>query len=233
MKKFLKVLLSTAFVLLLVGVYYFYRRADISTRNLLVRGWFQSPQSHPDWMVRNGEVCGNAPFAIPTTGFIGYLYGDSFRPFHRHQGIDIFSRTQPGETPVTAAYPGYLTRLPGWKSSVIIRIPNDPLHPGRQIWTYYTHMADQLGKSWISDAFPQGSSEIPVKAGDLLGYQGNFSGDPNNPVGVHLHFSIVKDDGNGHFLNELEIANTIDPSDYFQINLNKENNSGQIPICNK
>ena len=45
-----------------------------------------------------------------------------------------------------------------------------------------------------------------VEAGTLLGYQGNFSGDPNNPVGVHLHFSIVLDDGQGKFRNELEIA---------------------------
>ena len=46
-----------------------------------------------------------------------------------------------------------------------------------------------------------------IDAGTFLGYQGNYSGDPNNPTGVHLHFSIVKDDGLGYFRNELEIQN--------------------------
>ena len=66
-------------------------------------------------------------------------------PGHRHQGIDIFAGTDVGITPVYAAYDGYLTRQSDWKSTVIIRIPSDPLEPGRQIWTYYTHMADAEG----------------------------------------------------------------------------------------
>ena len=48
---------------------------------------------------------------MPTDGFIGYLWDDSFRPGHRHQGIDIFGGGQPGDTPVYAAADGYLTRL--------------------------------------------------------------------------------------------------------------------------
>ena len=54
-----------------------------------------------------------------------------------------------------------------------------------------------------------------MSAGTFLGYQGNFSGTPGNPTGVHLHFSIVMDDGEGGFLNELKIRNTLDPSPYF------------------
>ena len=131
---------------------------------------------------------------------------------HRHQGIDIFGGGEVNETPVYSAYPGYLTRLPDWKSSLIIRIPDDPLHPGRQIWTYYTHMADPDGELTISVEFPPGTQEAPVEAGKLLGFQGNYSGQAGNPVGVHLHFSIVRDDGEGEFLNELEIQNTLDPS---------------------
>ncbi|GAH84186.1 unnamed protein product, partial [marine sediment metagenome] len=61
--------------------------------------------------------------------------------------------------------------------------------------------------------------------------QGNFSGDPNNPVGIHLHFSIVKDDGQGDFLNELEIRNTIDPSPYLGLPVNAGSIQGEIPLC--
>ncbi len=131
-----------------------------------------------------------------------------------------------------AAYEGYLTRLPDWTSSVIMRVPNDPLEPGRQIWLYYTHMADKDGNSFIDKAFPRGTNEVLIPAGTLLGYQGNYSGDPFNPTGIHLHFSIVRDDGNGTFRNELEIENTLDPSPYLGMELNAKVNQDGIPTCN-
>jgi len=37
---------------------------------------------------------------------------------------------------------------------------------------------------------------------------------------VHLHLSIVKDDGTGHYMNETILANTLDPSPYFGMDLN-------------
>ncbi len=134
-------------------------------------------------------------------------------------------------TPVIAAYSGYLTRLEDWKSSLILRVPEDPLQKGRQIWLYYTHMAGPSGVSYISSQFPAGAEEEYVDAGTLLGYQGNYSGDPGNPVGVHLHFSIVQDDGSGRFLNELNIGNTLDPSPYLGLLLNAKLNKGEIPLC--
>jgi len=173
----------------------------------------------------------SSAFIFPTDGYIGYLWDDSFRPGHRHQGIDIFSVNKSGETPVYAVHDGYLTRLPDWKSTLIIRIPKDPLLPGRQIWIYYTHLADLNGNSFISKDFPPGTSEVFIKEGTLLGYQGNYSGTPGHPVGVHLHFSIVKDNGEGAFLNELKIQNTLDPSPYFDLPLNGNSNEDEIPRC--
>ena len=170
-------------------------------------------------------------FSLPTNGYIGFLWNDSFRPGHHHTGLDIFGGTDNGITPIYAAYDGYLTRQSDWKSTVIIRIPSDPLQPDRQIWTYYTHMADEQGNDFISEDFPPGTSEVFVKAGTLLGYQGNFSGTPGNPTGVHLHFSIVKDDGDGQFLNETILENTIDPSPYFNIILNANQSPPEIPVC--
>jgi hypothetical protein len=70
-----------------------------------------------------------------------------------------------------------------------------------------------------------------VDAGTLLGYQGDFSGDPGNPVGVHLHFSIVQDDGSGRFRNELAIDNTLDPSPYLGLPLNANQNQGEVVTC--
>jgi len=234
MQKRLIYVVFVAGALLGVG-YYLYRTLRPSlARSARVVEWIRNPQAHPEWAVRAGTHCGaDAPFVIPTDGFIGYLWDDSFRLGHRHQGIDIFGGTEVGLTPVVAAYPGYLTRLPSWKSSVIVRLPEDPLQPGRQIWLYYTHMADPAGNSFISPDFPPGMYEKYVEAGTRLGYQGDYSGDPYNPVGVHLHFSIVLDDGLGNFRNELEIRNTLDPSPYLGLTLNARQSDGQVVVCEK
>ena len=112
-----------------------------------VFAWLRSPESHPEWMITRGERCSEAPFVMPTDGLVGFIWGDSFRPGHSHQGLDIFGGKDTGITPVYAAYDGYLTRMPEWTSSVIIRIPDDPLDPGHQIWTYYTHRAEENGTS--------------------------------------------------------------------------------------
>ena len=229
MTKFFLIALAIG-LLVLIG-YFVFSSFVHPARYLKFREWMRDPEAHPDWAVSAGEHCGDAPFAMPTDGLIGFIWGDSFRIGHTHQGIDIFSGTASGLTPVYAAYDGYLTRRDTWKSSLIIRIPDDPLHPGQQIWTYYTHLADEAGESYIEEKFPPGTHEVFVEEGTLLGYQGNYSGAPNNPTGVHLHFSVVKDDGTGNFLNELEIRNTYDPSPYFGLELNAKTNSDTIPVC--
>lgn len=226
--------LSTLFVVAIVGGYLIYRSMRSSgARSVQVMRWFRDSDSHADWEILQGTRCGDAPFILPTDGIIGYLWDDSFRPGHRHQGLDIFGGKEIGETPVIAAYEGYLSRLPDWTSSVIMRVPSDPLEPGRQIWLYYTHMADADGTSYIDEAFPRGTNEVLIPAGTLLGYQGNYSGDPFNPTGIHLHFSIVLDDGYGTFRNELEIENTLDPTPYLGMNLNAKVNQDGIPTCDE
>ena len=193
--------------------------------------WFQNPAAHPDWTIQGGARCGNAVFLLPTSGYVGFLWDDSFKFGQRHQGVDIFSGEGPGVTPVVAAYSGYLTRRADWKSTLAIRLPSDPLQPGRQIWLYYTHMAMPDGSDLIDAAFPPGTAEAFVEAGALLGYQGNYSGDPGNPTGVHLHFSIVLDDGAGFLRNELNICNTLDPSPYLGLQVNANRSGKKVPLC--
>ncbi len=202
-----------------------------AARDERVLAWINAPGDHPDWVMEANTRCGNAPFAMPARGYIGYLWDDGFQRGHRHQGIDIFAGTQPGDTPVYAAADGYLTRQADWKSSVIIRIPQDPLNPSRAIWTYYTHMADPQGNSLIAADFPPGAQGVFVRAGMLLGHQGNYSGTPGSPVGVHLHFSIVLESSEGRFANELDIHNTLDPSPYLGLGLNARSNPPDIPLC--
>ena len=213
-------ILPLLFILSAVG-YAFYHYVVLASRwSDGVAQFLTSPQTHQDWIQEPKVQCSSAPFLFPTRGYIGFLWDISFKPFHRHQGVDIFGGEQPGITPVYSVSDGYITRKPDWKSSLILRIPKDPLNPQQQIWVYFTHLAMPDGTSTISNDFPPGTGEQFIRAGTLLGYQGNYSGTPGNPTGVHLHLSIVKDNGSGQFLNELQIKNTIDPSPYLGLSLN-------------
>jgi murein DD-endopeptidase MepM/ murein hydrolase activator NlpD len=181
------------------------------------------------------EACPGAPFILPADGFIGLLYADPRGPYsssNPHQGIDIFShdRGRPGLVPVYAAFDGYITREDDWRSTLIQRIPEDPLQPGQQIWLYYTHMADTDGNDFIEDAFPPGIREVFVEQGTLLGYTGNYNGNSSRGVWVHLHFSIVNDDGSGKYTNELDFDNTRDPSPYLGMPVNY-NCAPPVPGC--
>lgn len=181
---------------------------------------------HPDWRVTGGRACPGAPMVLPTDGFIGYGWDDRFRPGHRHTGLDIFSPDGAEDvTPVVAAYDGLLTRAPGWRSAVIIRHPDFPADfaplaarppAGGVIWTYYAHMASADGAhSFIDAAFPPGTRDRPVRAGERLGRQGMWSGDPARPVGLHLHVSIVEGTPEGGYADETDIARTYDPAPFF------------------
>jgi hypothetical protein len=83
------------------------------------------------------------------------------------------------------------------------------------------------GSSFIDDRFPPARVKFTLRR---VRYRlpGNFSGTPGSP-GVHLHFSIVQDDGQENF-NELAIGNTQDPSLYLGISLNAAHNNG-IAMC--
>lgn len=192
-----------------------------------MRRWFEDPTSRLELAtVTGGAPCSDAPFILPSDGFIGLLWNDPAVPYtvlNTHTGIDIFGDGAPGEVTVYAAYEGYLTRLSDWLSSVIIR-HDDPLQPGRTIWTYYTHMASRDGaQSFVVDDFPPGTGGVWVEQGTLLGYQGEYAGNSPAQIGLHVHFSIVLSEPDGSFKNEARIGNTLDPSPYLGMPLNIAN----------
>ena len=210
--------------LLLGGAIVRPRLAAAAERLLRLSAWFADPAANPEWTVLAGVRCQpDAPMLLPTAGYIGFGWDDSFRPGHRHSGYDIFSPERAvNVTPVIAAHDGYLTREPGWRSAVIIRHPDFPaIVPGEQIWTYYTHMASADGsQSFIAPQFPAGTRELFVPAGTLLGYQGNWSGNAASPTGIHLHFSVVKSTPGGSYADETDISNTYDPGPFLGVTRN-------------
>ncbi len=204
-----------------------------SHSNRYIRRWFDDPASRPELTTVRREPCPGAPFLLPSDGLIGLLWKDTATPYNlprRHSGVDIFGDGDPGTVPVYAAYDGYLTRLDDWVASVIIR-HDDPLQPGRTIWTYYTHLASKEGESFVADAFPPGTSEVWVEQGTLLGYQGEYAGSSLVPVGMHLHFSIVQSEADGSFKNESRPGNTLDPSPYLGMDLHLKGNPPRPITC--
>ena len=206
----------------LVMSYFVYQHLARSNSGEPIGQWFRQREVRPQLITENLEICPNAPFILPSTGFIGLIYRDPIGPYNilrRHTGIDIFGDGQSGEVPVIAVYDGYLTRLDSWFATVIIR-HDDPLQEGRTIWTYYTHMGDRDGiESYIDEAFPRGTNEMFVEQGTLLGYQGEYAG-TGAPVGLHVHLSVVESEDDGTFKNEAVLENTLDPSPYFGLSLN-------------
>ncbi len=196
--------------------------------------WFREPSSRATLGTSFTAPCPGYPFLTPSSGLVGGLpWNAAYAPYNLftpHPGIDIFGDGPEGTVPVYAAYDGLLTREEGWKSAVIIR-HEDPLQAGRIIWTYYAHMASADGtRSYIVDRFPPGTVGAPVRQGELIGYQGSYNGGPGAaPIGIHLHFSIVRSDAAGHYLNEAVFANTLDPTPYLGLKLNNPQ-SADFPL---
>jgi len=239
MRKF-KIFLFGFLLLLLfaAGLWFWQLLRDPANQDFLL--WSRGDEAARATLVTTHRAaCPEAPFILPTDGFIGLLYADPRGPYSQsnpHQGIDIFSNNDPGILPVYAAYDGYITRESNWVSTLIQRIPDDPLNPGKQIWLYYTHLADREGNDFIEETFPPGTREQFVPQGTLLGYTGDYNGNSARNIWVHLHFSIVQDNGQGNYLNELEFSNTLDPSPYLGMGVNYACNSVATgctpdPVC--
>ncbi len=201
----------------LTALYILVQGKSLAARFSRIDAWLANPASRSEWGLRGGIYCGDAPMMFPSDGFIGVSWNDGVAPLYQHTGLDIFSPDGADNvTPIYAAYDGYLTREAHWRSAVIIRHPDfnelPHLTNGEQIWSYYTHMASRDGESsFIAPDFPPGTYEKFVEAGDLLGYQGSWSGSDNFNIARHLHFSIVKSYEDGGYANETRIRNTYNP----------------------
>jgi hypothetical protein len=129
------------------------------------------------------EACPDAPWRLPTRGEMG-MWWVTYQLGIMGEGIE-------NEIPVYAVADGLLTRRSEWNSAVAI-LHDDPVRPGEKVWSFYADMADgEDGRSFIVPDFPPGSEGVPVEAGQLLGYQGMWSGSPGNPIWTHLQFTVV------------------------------------------
>lgn len=102
-------------------------------------------------------------------------------------------------TPVYAVADGLLYRFWGWNGAVAVQ-HDDPLNPGEKVWTYYGHLRNPWDESqqYISDKFPVGARAVPIRQGELIGYQGAYPL-PGTANSARLHFAVVPADEDGFF----------------------------------
>ncbi len=161
----------------------------------------------------NAEACPGAPWRLPTRSELGAWWLDG--------RISFMGEGYERSVPVYAVADGRLTRGADWNDTVAIR-HDDPLHPGQVVWTYYGGMASGWGGwTFIEPRFTLGSKDIPVKRGDLLGFQGQFSAQLGTPTWVHLEFTVLPAGADGGYPEQLsrgqEASGVLDPAPYLGI----------------
>ena len=141
------------------------------------------------------EVCPGAPWRLPTSGTLG-MWWITYQLAFMGEGYE-------NSVPVYAVADGLLMRRPDWNDAVAI-LHDDPVRQGEKVWSFYGGMANSMGEhSFVVPDFPPDSAGVPVTAGQLLGYQGMWSGELGSPIWVHLHFAVVPALEDGAFPNDI------------------------------
>jgi hypothetical protein len=169
------------------------------------------------------ETCPGAPWRLPTDGSLGLTMGiDS---------IAFYGQGQEASIPVYAVADGLLTRPPDRLDAVAI-LHGDPQRPEKKVWVFYGDMADANGTdSFVVQDFPPGSTNIPVKSGQLLGYQGSWRGTPPWPKWVHLSILLVDANPQNTLPKEITSADILDPVPYFGLSVDSGNKNLQTLKC--
>jgi hypothetical protein len=169
------------------------------------------------------DACPRAAWRLPSDGSLGiHLVND---------GIEFFGNAKEASAPVSAMADGMLTRPPEWVDAVVI-LHDDPLRPGEKVWAFYGGMAAANGiDSFVAQDFPAGITDIPVKSGQLLGYQGRWSGNPPWPQWVHMFLAVVDARGQSAPPRNITSADLLDPAPYLGLLIESGKDSHQSLQC--
>jgi hypothetical protein len=193
-----------------------YMLADVVADNLVYKPYQRI-------LTKSVDSCPGAAWRMPSDGSLGIQWTDSY--------IDIFGQGKEGSIPVYAVADGWLTRQSDWVDAVAI-LHEDPLRAGRRVWAIYGGMAAANGTdSFVVKDFPAGSRNIPVKSGQLLGYQGSWSGTPLWPTWVHTIFAVTKATQSDVFPKNITLPNILDPVPYLGLSLEAGNDNPQPLKC--
>ena len=165
-------------------------------------------------------ACSTAVWRLPSDGTVGVQW--------RQGGLDFLGKGNKGKLPVYAVADGSLTRRDDWVDAVAI-LHTDPIHPTEEVWSYYSDMRAENGTdSFVLKDFPLGISGVPVKAGQLLGYQGTWSGKPFWPTWVHVKFVIWKASNGDVIPKEFALRDMLDPVPYLNLDIDPQTKNTNI-----
>ncbi len=162
----------------------------------------------------------NAPWAIPTNGYVGNFIWGTPTDIGTHTGVDFWTRLDclgsgggsQGEV-VRATTDGVVESIYNISGVPAIVVVN---HQG--IWTWYEHLADAYSStSYIASSIWPGAA---VVTGTILGWQGNRTGVLTTCV--HLHFTVSISGQSDTW------ANSVNPSWYLGPDLN-QSSPGHVP----
>lgn len=155
-------------------------------------------------------ACPGAAWQLPNNSSTGVLWNQN--------GLNFYGWGQEGKVPVYAAADGLLTRNEDWFDTVAI-LHDDPLNPGQQVWSIYSNMGGSDGfTSFVAEDFPPGVTNVPVKAGQIVGYQGTWNGRPGWATWMHVLFAVLRADS-ADFPAEVTPEMVLDPRPYIGIEL--------------
>ena len=132
-----------------------------------------------------------------------------------HNGLDL--RAKHG-TPIYASHDGLANyQIDSGGGHGVVLISNDTLH-GERYKTIYWHMVDPVVEPKFTSPI-YGKNDVPVKAGDLLGYADNTG----LSTGHHLHFGmkfVEANETNGALFNVFQqngYLGAVDPLPYLPV----------------
>ncbi|MFW5714096.1 MAG: hypothetical protein ACOCYU_05440, partial [Brevefilum sp.] len=162
-----------------------YVAADIRANSLLYEPKDNQKVDYPENL-----VCPEVPFRLPTQANMGMYW--------KNGQLLMLGSGRSGEIPVYAVADGLLYQFPSWETAVAVR-HKDPLDNEKFIWSFYGDLAPAHNSEnpYIESPF-LGAGGVPVKAGDLIGYQGRWLS-PSQATWVHLRFTLLPGNGDGEF----------------------------------
>ncbi len=172
------------------------------------------------------ERCEGAPWRLPSDARHGVRWdGDT-------AALYFFGRGSPGAVPVYAVADGFLSRVASTSNrpDMLAIRHDDPLRPGRVLWALYGDLGrGSDGEAFIVPAFAPGAQDVPVQAGQLIGYQGDWSGRPI-AMWTHVLFGLVEATPEGGLPVTLTPDDFIDPSPYLGLSIRPPSQSPGVQL---
>lgn len=171
------------------------------------------------------DVITDCPLGIwplPTSVHLGYQFQDGM--------LSFYGAGTEEQVPVVSPVNGKVYRPEHLPEGTLLIVFDDPVNTGMRSVLLFEHMRSYRGdRDLIVEVFPHGVGGIPVKAGEVIGYQSMWSGRPLQQYWLHVKLGIASFEE--AYLSDYELLknNLVDPSDFFGIKIESQT-TGPRPV---